>query len=78
MIAAEMRTMRKEMEQEFTAKLSKVYDEVRTERNRIAQPRFCEKLALFTGSFVCVTRSRFDNKYYCVAVEREHTSILRL
>lgn len=34
MIAVEMQTMRKEMEQEFAAKLNKVYDEVRIERKK--------------------------------------------
>lgn len=35
MIAGEMQTMRKEMEQEFAAKLGKVYDEVRTEQEQM-------------------------------------------
>lgn len=45
MIAVEMRGMRKEMEQEFTEKLSKVYDEVRTKKCAF----FCGLLQMSEG-----------------------------
>lgn len=39
MFAEEMRAMRKEMEQDFTGKLSKVYDEVRIKYGKNAHVR---------------------------------------